>query len=266
MIDMAGHDPGSRPGAGPPGAGGPVAAGRGAADSGVADSGADRGAAGRGADPGADPGAGADRPGGSHWREAAVRSRTSRFAGRVFEVFTDEVAMPDGGWATRDYVRHVGAVGVVALDDADRVVLVRQHRHPVGARMWELPAGLLDQSGEPPAQAAARELAEEADLVAGRWRLLLDMHTTPGMSDEVIRLFLARELAEVPDGERFRRGEEEAELTVRRVDLDEAVAMALDGRITNGPCLAGVLAAATLRDRGFPAARPLATPLPRRPT
>src|SRR5687768_11977462 len=104
--------------------------------------------------------------------------------------------MPDGSVAERDYMRHVGAVGVVALDAEDRVVLVRQYRHPLRREIWELPAGLIDVPGEPLVEAAARELAEEADLRAGRFDLLVDANPSPGCSDEVIRLFLARDLSD----------------------------------------------------------------------
>src|SRR5438105_7911464 len=116
-----------------------------------------------------------------------VRSRRERYRGPVFTVLTDEVRMPEGGYAERDYVFHIGAVGVVAVDDQDRVVLVHQYRHPIGYPLWELPAGLIDVAGEDLADAAARELAEEADLRAAQWQLLLDVHPSPGFSTEVIR-------------------------------------------------------------------------------
>jgi 8-oxo-dGDP phosphatase len=192
-----------------------------------------------------------------------VRARRERFRGPVFSVLTDEVRMPDGRYAERDYVVHIGAVVVVALDERDRVVLVRQYRHPIGRDLWELPAGLIDKAGEELPRAAARELAEETDLVAGRWQLLLDAHTSPGFSTEVIRLFLARDLTEVPEADRHERQHEEATMLTRRVPLDEAVAMALRGEITNAACQIGLLATARLRDAGWPQARPLDTPLPR---
>jgi len=194
-----------------------------------------------------------------------VRARHEQFRGPVFTVYTDEVLMPGGRYANRDYMAHIGAVGAVALDDDDRVVLVQQYRHPIGARLWELPAGLIDVAGENLVDAAARELAEEADLVAERWQLLVDVHPTPGSSNEVIRLFLARGLSPVPEGERHERVGEEAELVTVRVDLDEAVAMALRGEITNAACMVGVLATARLRDQGWPEPRPLGQPLPRNP-
>lgn len=191
-----------------------------------------------------------------------VRSRRERFRGSVFSVVTDEVVMPGGRVATRDYVRHIGAVGVVALDERDRVVLVRQYRHPLRRSLWELPAGLVDVAGEALPASALRELAEEADLIAARLDALVDVHTSPGYSDELIRIFLARDLTEVPPSQRHQRQDEEAELQVVRVDLDEAVAMVLAGEITNVAAVAGLLAAARARDQAWSPLRPVDAPLP----
>jgi 8-oxo-dGTP pyrophosphatase MutT (NUDIX family) len=192
-----------------------------------------------------------------------VRSRTEHFKGPVFRVVTDEVEMPGGRVAKRDYMVHVGAVGVVAIDADDKVVLVRQYRHPIGDHLWELPAGIIDVDGEPLDRAAVRELEEEADLTAARLDLLVDMHPSPGSSNEVIRLFLARDLTSVPDEHRHQRTDEEAEMTVRRFDLDEALAMALRGEITNAACLVGLFAAARVRDTGWKLTRRGDEPLPR---
>ncbi len=181
-----------------------------------------------------------------------VVERKQRFHGHMFDVVTDTVTMPDGAVVDRDFMIHVGAVGVVAIDAEYRIALVHQYRHPVGAFLWELPAGLIDVEGEPLLDAAARELAEEADLIAADWQLLVDLHTTPGASSEVIRLFLARGLRPVPADQRHRREHEEADLTVRMVPLDEALDMVFRGEITNGPAIAGLGAAAVLRDRGWP--------------
>jgi len=191
-----------------------------------------------------------------------VRDRVEPFTGAVFRVVTDQVTMPDGVTAQRDYLVHPGAVGVVAVDEQERVVLVRQYRHALRRELWELPAGLVDVVGEPPVETAARELAEEADLVAGRYDLLADVHTSPGCSDELIRLYLARELRPVPERDRYTRTHEEAHLVVARVPLDEAVAMGLSGAITNAACLVGVLAAARVRDAGWRGLRPVDSPSP----
>jgi ADP-ribose pyrophosphatase len=192
-----------------------------------------------------------------------VRSREERFATNIFRIVTDEVVMPAGRPVRRDYMVHIGAVGVVAIDDAGRVVLVCQYRHALGRAIWELPAGLMDVDGEPLHVAAARELAEEADLRAERWDLLADVHTSPGVSNELIRIFLARAITPVPDTERHTRHHEEADMTVRLFDLDDAVAMALRGEITNAACLVGLLAAVRARDCGWSTLRPVDTPLPR---
>ena len=109
-----------------------------------------------------------------------VLGRRVGFAGRVWDVVSDEVDLGAAGTVTRDYIDHPGAVAVVALDDADRVVLVHQYRHPIGTVEWEIPAGLTDAPGEPPLVTAQRELAEEADLRANTWHHLLDVATTPG--------------------------------------------------------------------------------------
>lgn len=178
-------------------------------------------------------------------------SRTERYHGAIFSVYTDEVSMSDGGSAPRDVVENRGAVVVVALDEQDRVVLIKQYRHPVKAHLWELPAGLRDVEGEEPALTAARELAEEADLTAGRMDRLVDLHTSPGFSDEFVLVYLARDLTPVPAAERHVRTAEEADLEIRRVDLDTAVDMIFQGEITNAAAVAGLLAAARARDTGW---------------
>ncbi|MGI5237700.1 NUDIX domain-containing protein [Dactylosporangium sp. CA-139066] len=185
-----------------------------------------------------------------------VRSHTERLRNRVFSIVTDAIEMPGGDVVDRDYMVHIGAVGVVALDAQERVALVRQYRPAVRQVLWELPAGLIDVPGEPLVDAAARELAEEADLVAARWDLLAEVHTSPGCSNEKIRLFLAREIGPVPDGERHERTHEEADIELHWIDLDDAVTMALAGEITNAACVIGVLAAAQSRARDWKSLRP----------
>ena len=186
--------------------------------------------------------------------------RTERYAGPIFTVHTDKVTMSGGGTADRDVVRHKGAVGIVALDDVGRVVLIKQYRHPVGEKLWELPAGLRDVQGEDLVGNAARELAEETDLRAGRFDLLVDLYLSPGFSNETIRLFLARDLSPVPEGERHERTDEEADIEIAWFDLDEAIAMALRGEITNASTVTGLLAAARAREDGWATLRPADTP------
>ena len=189
-------------------------------------------------------------------------ARTERYAGPIFTVYSDKVTMSGGGTASRDVVENQGAVGVVALDAVGRVVLIRQYRHPVGQRLWEVPAGLRDVEGEDMLLTARRELAEEADYSAGRYDLLVDLQTSPGFSNEVIRMFLARDLSPVPEQERHERLDEEADIEIGWFDLDEAVAMVLRGEITNSSTAAGLLAAARARDDGWATLRPADAPLP----
>jgi 8-oxo-dGTP pyrophosphatase MutT (NUDIX family) len=189
--------------------------------------------------------------------EHETLDRTERYAGPIFTVYSDRVTMSGGGTATRDVVVNKGAVGVVALDDLGRVVLIRQYRHPVGERLWEIPAGLRDVQGEDLVRTARRELIEETDWQAGRFDLLLDLQTSPGFSTETIRVFLAREVTPVPEAERHERTDEEADLEIAWFDLDEAVAMILRGEITNASTVAGLLAAARTRDEGWATLRPV---------
>ena len=170
--------------------------------------------------------------------------------GKVFDLVADRVDL-GGGPVLREYTTHPGAVGVIALDDDDRVLLLSQYRHPVRRELWEPPAGLLDVDGEDPVAAAARELAEEADLRAGSWWRLVDFFTSPGGSDESIAVYLARDLSPVPDDERYERIDEEASMVAAWVPLDEAVASVLTGRLHNPTAVVGVLAAAAARAAGW---------------
>lgn len=194
-----------------------------------------------------------------------VLARVASFTGRVWDVVSEEVDLGEGGIVTRDFVDHTGAVAILALDEQDRVVLVQQYRHPVGAFEWELPAGLLDVAGEAPHLTAARELMEEADLVAGEWHLLLDHYASSGGSSESVRVFLARDLRPVPDAERHERDGEELGMPVRRVPLDEVVAAVLAGDVHNGTLMVSSLAAARLRERGWSGLRSVGEPWPTRP-
>jgi ADP-ribose pyrophosphatase len=169
------------------------------------------------------------------------------YEGRVISLRRDTVAMPGGGDSVREVVHHPGAVAVVALDDDENVVLLRQYRHPVARHLWELPAGLRDADGEPPLETAKRELAEEVQLSARRWSLLLSVNNSPGFSDELVHVFLAEglESADRPDG--FVVEHEEADMTVERVPLADAVQRVFDGDIRNSSAVAGILAAAQVR-------------------
>ncbi|HEY2299542.1 MAG TPA: NUDIX hydrolase [Jatrophihabitans sp.] len=193
-----------------------------------------------------------------------VDSRTL-FQGRVISVREDTVQMPDGSRAKREIVAHMGAVVIVAIDDADQIVMVNQYRPAVGARLDELPAGLLDVADEPAPQAAARELAEEAQLSARTWHTLLDLHSSPGFSDEAVRVFLARDLSPAPRPDGFVVEHEEIDMKVSRLPLDHAVRRALAGEITNAAAVAGVLAAAVSRAAQWSGLRPADAPWPTKP-
>jgi ADP-ribose pyrophosphatase len=182
--------------------------------------------------------------------------------GRILALRMDEVIMPGGVTANREVIEHPGAVAVAALDDHDQVTLIHQYRHPLGGRIWELPAGLVDHAGENPIEAARRELAEEVGLAAERWSVLVDIATSPGLSDEVIRVYLATGLSTV---HREVLGDEEADLVARRVPLEVAVGMVFAGEIVNAPAVCGLLAAHAVRS-GAAAPRPAAAPWPTRPT
>jgi len=191
-----------------------------------------------------------------HIQPRPVLAREVGFSGRVWDVVTEVVDLGSAGRVTRDFIDHPGAVAVVALDDSDRVVLVHQYRHPLGAVEWEIPAGLTDVEGEPLLLTAQRELAEETDLRANTWHHLLEVATTPGSSSETIAIFLARDLTEVPEGERHTREGEERDMPVARFPLDEVRDAVLAGRVRNMTLAVAVLAALTSRESDWATLRP----------
>lgn len=189
------------------------------------------------------------------------------FRGAKTAVASDEVRMPDGSVARRDYQVHPGSVCVLALDDAGRVLVLSQYRHPVRRRLWELPAGLLDVVGENPLHGAQRELQEEAHVKAEDWRVLADFYASPGGSDEAIRIFLARGVSEA-DGERYAEsGSEEADMELAWVPLAELVRGVLAGELGNPGLVTGALAlsAALAADPELSSLRPGDAPWQARP-
>ena len=164
--------------------------------------------------------------------------------------------MPGGKIVTREIVEHFGAVAIVAMDDEGRIPMVHQYRHPFGRRLWELPAGLLDVNGEAPHLTAARELREEAGLQAQTWRVLVDLDSTPGFSDESVRVYLATGLTQV---DRPEAHDEEADMTLQWYSIDEAVLRVFSGEIVNALAVGGILAAYTVA-KGFTQPRPADTP------
>jgi ADP-ribose pyrophosphatase len=181
--------------------------------------------------------------------------------GRLLAVRRDMVTMPDGSRVGRELIEHPGAVAVVALDDEGRVLLIRQYRHPAGALLWEVPAGLRDIDGEPLLETGQRELLEETGYRAADWRVLADIFTSPGCSTERLRIYLARGVTEVPAAERdYVPAEEEADLEVAWVPLDEAVRRFLAGDLHNGVAGVGILSAYAARSGGFRALREVSAP------
>lgn len=164
---------------------------------------------------------------------------------------------------TREYVDHTGAVAILALDDHDRVLLIRQYRHAIGTREWEIPAGLLDVDGEPPVIGAQRELAEEADVVASEWNLLSDFYSTPGGSNEAIRIYLARGLSDAHTA--FERTAEESDIEKRWVPLEEVVAAVLARTVGNSILSIAVLTAHISRAAGWASLGAADAPWPRHP-
>ncbi|MEV0592212.1 NUDIX hydrolase [Nonomuraea cavernae] len=184
-----------------------------------------------------------------------------RFKGYVIDVRTDTVRMPRDEVADRDYVVHPGSVAVLALDADDRVLLIRQYRHPTRHLLWELPAGIRDVAGESLVAGAARELAEEAGHRAATWHTLVDLFPSPGMTNERIRVFLARDVSKIPDDENgFVHRHEEIDMPVEWVPLADAVEAALMGMIHNSPTVAGILAAYAASVEGYALLRPADAP------
>jgi len=172
--------------------------------------------------------------------------------GTVVSVRRDVVRMPDGEEVGREVVEHPGAVGILAMDEAGQVLLIRQYRHPVGRQLWEIPAGLRDVAGEPPLATAQRELLEEAGYLAADWQVLADFFTSPGITSERLRVYLARGLTSVPDAERqYVPNHEEAHLRIEWAPLDVVVSRILAGNLHNGVMMIGVLAAFAARQDGF---------------
>jgi 8-oxo-dGDP phosphatase len=170
--------------------------------------------------------------------------REAVYEGKMITVYRDTLRNADGREMLREVVIHPDSVAIVAVDDEDMVVLVRQYRHPVGAELLELPAGLMDEPGESPLQVAQRELAEETGLSADAWLVLVQQHPTPGMSNEQVCIYLAQGLHPAA-GEHERDADED--LDVMRMPFTTALQEIREGRITNGLAVAGLLALADMR-------------------
>ena len=161
----------------------------------------------------------------------------------------DTIERADGSRGTREIAGHPGAVAILAIDDDDRVLLVRQYRVAVGEALLEIPAGTLDVavdgSIEDPDLAAPRELEEETGMRAGSWRLIARFFTAPGFASEMMHLYLATDLRPA-DGERLHPDEDE-HLLVERMPVSEALAAAARGEFRDGKSLVALLWWARLR-------------------
>jgi ADP-ribose pyrophosphatase len=184
-----------------------------------------------------------------------VVGSTTVFDGKIITVRVDDVRMSDGQVVQREVVAHPGAVAIVALDEDGKIVLVNQYRPAIATRLDELPAGLLDVDGESALDAAKRELAEETGLTAQDWNVLVDLHSSPGFSDEAVRIFLARGISAGSVGD-FTAEHEEITMTAYREPLADAVRRVLTGGITNSSAVAGILAAVHGRATGWRDLRP----------
>ena len=160
--------------------------------------------------------------------------------GRIVTFEERRVATPSGEVVTRELIAHPGSVAIMALDDDDRIAVVHQYRVPLGMRLVEPPAGLLDVTGEAPLAAAQRELAEEAGLSADSWHVLADYCTSPGISNEVARIFLARGLHQVARPASFTASGEEVDMGLVWLPLDDALQQVRSGLLHNGALVLGV--------------------------
>ncbi len=171
-----------------------------------------------------------------------VVSSVNEFIGRIWDVRRDELVLPSSEHVVRDYIVHPGAVGVIALNDKNEVLVVEQYRHPLGKVMWEPPAGLLDKPDEDPLVAIKRELYEETGYEAATWNVLYDYAASPGGSTELFRCYLARGLTIHPDGLPERTGEER-DMPISWQPLAKIDAAILSGSIDNPILVTGVMAA-----------------------
>jgi 8-oxo-dGTP pyrophosphatase MutT (NUDIX family) len=165
------------------------------------------------------------------------QKQTVHFRGRVISVTTDEVVLPNGHQALLEVVHHPGGAAAVALDQEQRVCLLRQYRYVADGWLWELPAGKLEP-GEPPLATAQRELIEEAGVSARHWHTLGTCLSSPGVFTERLHLFLATGI------EPARAAHERAEvIEVHWVPFAQACAWAIDGTIADCKSALGLLRA-----------------------
>ena len=157
------------------------------------------------------------------------------YDGIIVHLYRDEIILPNGKQSTREVIRHQGAVCVVAIDDNNNIYLVRQYRYPFAEVTTEIPAGKLDK-GEAPLEGAARELKEETGIVAGRYEYLGPLYTSPAILDEVIHMYLARNLSfdkQNPDDDEF--------VEVIKMNINDLVDEIIKGKIPDSKTQTAVL-------------------------
>jgi ADP-ribose pyrophosphatase len=192
----------------------------------------------------------------SDFTEKTLSARTV-YSGKILTLCEDLVELPSGSTATREYVRHPGAVAIIALRDADTLLLEHQYRYPVRRHFWELPAGKIEPN-EPPEQTARRELLEETGYVAAEWQLLTSLYPCVGYSDERVELFVARRLTF--EGH---PGEDDEFIETVEMPIDEALKKILAREINEAKTIMGVFWADELRKQrgqGGPVPHPLPSP------
>lgn len=175
------------------------------------------------------------------FEEKTVSSET-KFEGRIIKVKVDKVAMPDGSVSTRELVAHPGGVGIVAVTDADELIMVKQFRKPIEKVIYEIPAGKLDP-GEPHRECGLRELEEETGLTCESFDYLGFIYPSPGFTDEVTHVYLARGLAQGmahPDEDEF--------LDVEKIPIDKACDMVMNNEINDAKSVFGILKYMKIRD------------------
>ncbi len=183
-------------------------------------------------------------------RSWPIQQRETLGRGRVSAFVNDTIATPGDQTIQRQFTTHPGAVGVIAWNQQDQIAVVKQYRHPVGYELIEPPAGLLDHDNEEFLLAAQRELAEEVGLAAEHWKVLVDLFTSPGASEESLRIYLATDLTPTDAPVGFEAEGEEIEMEVcwaARADLLEAI---FAGQLQNPTMVTGLLALETARLSG----------------
>ncbi len=167
------------------------------------------------------------------------------YEGRITSIRRDKLTRGDGKTFIRETAVVNDAVGIVALDDKDRILLIRQYRHPMGRPVWEIPAGKMDKEGEPPEKTALRELREEADIAAENVELLTMFLNSAGWTTEKTYIYLAEGLRDVPE---FERENEEADIEKKWVPLPEAFEKVKTGELDDAKTVIGILLARECRN------------------